>query len=275
MVVRVVKSCKNSVYLYYCCNIAIEMKRLKRLYATSVGKKIVAAVTGLILFGFLVGHVAGNLKVFTGTSKMEFAGEAQEVPHIDEYGHFLRVAGEPLVPKYFTLWTARLVLLAALVLHVVSVIQLARQNQSARPVGYFKSKKAAATLPALYMMVSGVVILGFIIFHILHLTTGTISFGSFEHGFVFNNLSSEFSIWPVALGYAIVMCVLAFHLYHGVWSLFQTLGLDNPDRNRTLRMVAMVAAIGIAAGFATVPLAFMSGAIGGTYEYSTELLNGH
>ena len=207
------------------------MNRFKAFFTTTIGKKFIAALTGLVLFGFLLGHVAGNLKVFTGSTP-------DGVPHIDEYAHFLKIAGAPIFPEQFVLWGARLVLLASLIIHVVVVVQLAMLSQEARPVNYVKSKKQAASLSALYMMFSGLLILGFIIFHILHFTTGSIPIGDFEHGYVYSNLASSFGKWPVALGYILVMIVLGFHLNHGVWSLFQTLGLDNPDRNRFLRLLA-------------------------------------
>lgn len=251
------------------------MKRLKKLYSTSIGKKFIAATTGLILFGFLIGHVAGNLKVFTGTSTHHVEGEEQQVPHIDEYGQFLREVGAPVIPEKVGLWTFRVILLVALVLHVIVVIQLASLNKAARPVGYVKSKKSAATPAAIYMMFSGLFILGFIIFHILHMTTGTIQLGKFEHGYVYNNLSHSFTQWPVAIGYVVVMVVLTFHLYHGVWSLFQTLGFDNPDRNAMLRTIAAVFAIGLAVAFSAVPIAFMTGAMPETFEYMHNLLTDH
>jgi succinate dehydrogenase / fumarate reductase cytochrome b subunit len=251
------------------------MNRFKKLYSSSIGKKFIAAVTGVILFGFLIGHVAGNLKVFTGSSTHVVDGEEQYVPHIDEYGQFLKEAGTPILPEQVGLWIARSVLLVALILHVVVVIQLSLQSKAARPVGYVKSKKSAASLSSLYMMFSGLLILGFIIFHILHFTTGTIQLGTFEHGYVYNNLSHSFSKWPVAIGYVIVMVVLAFHLYHGVWSLFQTLGLDNPDRNKALRTVAATFAIVLAIGFAAVPLSFMTGSMPETVEYVRTLLTDH
>lgn len=243
------------------------MNRIQALYATTIGKKFIAAITGIILFGFLLGHVAGNLKVFTGKT-------ADGIPHIDEYGQFLKVAGEPMVPEQFVLWGARMTLLIALILHVLVVVQLAMLSQEARPVDYVKSKKKAATLPALYMMFSGLLILGFIIFHILHFTTGTIVIGKFAHGYVYNNLQSSFSNPGVAIGYVVVMVVLAFHLYHGLWSLFQTLGLDNPDRNMMLRMAATGLTIVIVLGFISIPLAFMSGQMPGPVEYPHELLTG-
>lgn len=246
------------------------MKRLTSLYSSSLGKKFIAAVTGLILFGFLVGHVAGNLKVFTGA-------DSQGIPHIDHYGQFLKVVGEPILPAMFGLWIARFVLLGSLILHVVTVIQLSLLSKKARPIGYIKSKKSAASLPAQYMMITGSIILFFIVFHILHFTAGALPFlGDFEHGEVYNNLASSFTNPAVALLYVVFMVVLAFHLYHGVWSLFQTLGLDNPDRNKTLRLFAVVASIGIAAGLALVPLSYMLGAITTEpYEYSHELLSNH
>lgn len=243
------------------------MNRISSLYSTTIGKKFIAAITGLILFGFLIGHVTGNLKAFTGTT-------AEGVPHIDEYAHFLRIMGEPLVPAMVLLWTARVVLLVSLILHVVVVAQLAFRNMEARPVGYVRSKKSAASLAALWMMFSGSLIFAFIIFHILHFTTGTINIGGFEHGAVYENLANSFKYWPVAIGYVVVMVVLCFHLYHGIWSLFQTLGFDNPDRNRFLRLFAVIAAVLITVGFSSVPLAFMSGALSAPVEYDPALL-GH
>ncbi len=250
------------------------MNRFSKFYASSIGKKFIAAVTGLILFGFLAGHVAGNLKVYTGADQVEIEGTeaAVNVPHIDQYGHFLREVGEPLVPKMFVLWGARAVLLASVILHVMVVIQLSLKSAEARPVNYVKSKKAAASWAARYMMVSGSVVLAFIIFHLLHFTAGAIVIGEFEHGKVYKNLQSSFANPLVSLGYVVVMAMLAFHMYHGVWSLFQTLGLDNPDRNKILRGFAIVASIGIAVGFASVPLAFLVGALPELGEYPSYLL---
>ena len=243
------------------------MNRLTTLYSSTIGKKFIAAVTGLILFGFLAGHVAGNLKVFTGAS-------SNGVYHIDEYGQFLKEMGAPILPAGFGLWGARLVLLGAVVLHVIVVAQLALQSAEARPVGYRVKKTAAASLAAKWMMVSGLTILGFVVFHILHFTTGTIDLGDFEHGAVYSNLSNSFAKWPVALGYVAVMVMLGFHLFHGIWSLFQTLGLDNPDRNKALRGFAILATVLIIGGFIAVPLAFMSGAMPAPEAYPHELLTG-
>jgi succinate dehydrogenase / fumarate reductase cytochrome b subunit len=247
------------------------MNRFSSLYKNTIGKKFIAALTGLVLFGFLIGHVAGNLKVFTGAS-------GNGVPHIDEYAQFLKVMGEPILPEMAGLWIARTILLVSLILHVVVVSQLALQSAEARPVSYVKSKKAAASLPALWMMFSGILILGFIIFHILHFTIGVIPLGDFEHGYVYNNLANSFALWPVAIGYVLVMVVLGFHLFHGIWSLFQTLGFDNPDRNRALRAFALVATIALVVGFSAVPVAFVLGNLINMpepIEYVHSLLTSH
>lgn len=246
------------------------MNRISRLYASSIGKKFVVAVTGIVLFGFIAGHMAGNLKVFTGTS-------GDGVPHIDEYGQFLKTFGTPILPKMLGLWIARTVLLASFVLHIVTVILLSRQNQAARPIPYIESRKRASSLSARWMMVSGLVILGFVVLHILHFTTGTIQIGdpSFEHGYVYNNLSGSFSVWYVAISYTIVMVMLGFHLYHGVWSLFQTLGFDSPDYNKTIRTVAVAFTVVITVGFILVPLSFMLGMMPSPVEYDHTLLDSH
>lgn len=250
------------------------MNRLSKFYASSIGKKFIAAITGLVLFGFVAGHVAGNLKVFTGAD--QFAVEGQEemanVPHLDQYGYFLKELGKPFLPKMVGLWGARMVLLASVVLHIAVVIQLSLQSAEARPVNYVKSKKRAASWAARYMMFSGSVVLFFIVFHILHFTTGTIVIGEFEHGKIYNNLRSSFANPLVALFYVVVMGMLSFHMYHGVWSLFQTLGFDSPDRNKLLRAFALLSSVGIAIGFAVIPLAFMFGVMPDFGNYPEYLL---
>ena len=243
------------------------MNRLANIVSTSIGKKAIAAVTGIVLFLFLVGHVTGNLKVFAGQ-------EANKVPSIDEYAHFLRVLGHPILPPGFGLWGARIFLLLCLVAHVVVVALLALQNKRARPIKYAKSTKVASTWAAQWMMYSGLLILGFVVFHILHFTTGTIQIGKFTYGTVYANLFASFKLWPVATVYVVAVIVMGVHLYHGVWSLFQTLGLDNPDRNRILRQFAMVMTVLIVVGFCVVPIAFAVGLMATPTEYPKELLEG-
>lgn len=243
------------------------MKRFKLIYSSLVGKKFIAAITGAILFLFLVGHVAGNLKVFA-------PAEANGTPAIDVYAHFLRTMGHPLVPNQFGLWMTRIVLLGSLILHVVVVVQLALINKSARPKGYAKTRFQAVTSSARWMLVSGFILLAFIVFHILHLTTGTIQFGKFAEGLVYSNLYESFTWWPVAILYLIAMVVIGFHLYHGLWSLFQTIGFDNPDRNGLLRGFALAITLALVIGFSSLPLAFMSGAMEEPQDYQHELIVG-
>ncbi len=229
------------------------MNRLIRLYQTSLGKKFIVAVTGIVMIGFLIGHMAGNLKVF-------LPALPDGTPDIDHYGHFLRTMGEPLVPYAFLLWVARIVLLISLILHVVCVMQLSSANLSAREVDYNKRSWSRATPSARWMMYTGLYLLGFIIVHLLHLTLGVLTPG-FEHGRVMNNLQTSFSSPLWAIGYGLSMLVVALHLFHGTWSLFQTLGLDNPDRNRGLRRFAAVLSIVIAIGFVSVPASILTGLV--------------
>ncbi|MEL7497551.1 MAG: succinate dehydrogenase cytochrome b subunit [Planctomycetota bacterium] len=244
------------------------MNRFVKLYQSNLGKKVIAAITGLILFGFLIGHVVGNLKVFS-------APDVAGVPSIDIYAHHLRVVGEPMVPKYGVLWGARIVLLVSVVMHIVVVIQLAMDSAEARPTGYVKTKRRMASFSAMYMMFSGLLIAFFVVFHILHFTAGLLKFGTFEHGRVYDNLYASFSsnYWYIPAFYIVTMVTIGFHLNHGVWSLFQTLGIDNPDRNKLLRIGATVATVLIIAGFIAVPLAFLSGLMPEGAEYASDALS--
>lgn len=228
------------------------MNRFGAFYRSTVGKKALVAVTGLIMLGFLVAHVAGNLKVFLPDPE---PGTAD----IDAYAAFLRTMGEPLLPHEGALWAMRAVLLVSLVVHVICVTQLVLRNRSARPIGYSRVRYKQTTLPARWMMFTGVLVLAYVIFHVMHFTTGDIDPGSFEHGAVFANLQRAFDTWPLVALYVVCMAVVSFHLYHAVWSAFQTLGLDNPDRNRGLRLVAAALAVLIFAGFVTVPVSFWAG----------------
>jgi succinate dehydrogenase / fumarate reductase, cytochrome b subunit len=244
------------------------MSRIQRFYSSLVGKKIIAAVTGTLLFLFLIGHMSGNLKAFMPVSP-------DKPPALDIYGHFLRIMGEPLVPHSFLLWIARLGLLASVVLHVVTVIQLSLVSKAARPIAYRSYTHRAASSAAKTMMYTGSAISLFIVLHLAHLTMGWLGFlGEFEHGKVYANVYHSFSQFPVAFVYVLFMAAVGYHLFHGVWSLFQTLGLDNPDRNKYLRLGAMVFAIVLFVGFSAVPLAFSFGWLPEPPTYDSNLLGG-
>ena len=234
------------------------MKRLS-FFQSTLGKKTIVAVTGGIMIGFLVGHVVGNLKVFLPDPE-------PGVADIDVYAEFLRSAGEPILPPSGGLWIVRLTLIAALVVHVVLVVQLSIRSRRARPVAYASEHLARATRSARWMMISGLVVLGFVVFHLLHFTTGTVDPTTFEEGAVYANLYFAFTRWPFVLLYVVSMGLVALHLYHGAWSMFQTLGLDSPDRNRALRWFAVVISIAVFAGFVTVPISFVSGVLDAPHD---------
>jgi succinate dehydrogenase / fumarate reductase cytochrome b subunit len=229
------------------------MERATRFLSSTLGMKAVVAVTGIVLFGFVVLHMLGNLKTFTGR-------DGDGTPHIDTYAHFLRTAGEPMLPHGFALWSFRIVLLVALVMHLAMIVRLQLCNRAARPVGYHhRPVRVVSSTAARTMLVSGILILVFVVIHLLQFTAGTIQVTPVVPEHVYANLYNAFTVWFVSLFYVIAMGLLGFHLYHGVWSLFQTLGIDNPDRNRALRVTAAASAVGLVVGFSSVPLLFTLG----------------
>lgn len=228
------------------------MKRFLLLYGSVLGKKAIVAVTGAMMLGFLLLHVIGNLKAFLPDA-------TPGVPDIDVYSQFLRTMGEPILPYSVALWSIRIILASALGLHVICVVQLALVNRRARPVHYDRVDYVEATVSGRWMLYTGALLLLFLLIHLLQFTTGTIDASRFVRGAVYDNLYRAFQQWYYVAAYLVVMAVLAFHLYHGAWSLFQSLGLDNPDRNRGLRQMAAVVAVLLALAFASVPAAFFSG----------------
>lgn len=217
-----------------------------------IGKKAIVAASGGILLAFLVFHLIGNLKAF-------LPDPSPGIYDIDLYSRFLRTVGEPLFPRASLLWIIRCGLLVALTLHIICVIQLAKQNRDARPIGYnHRSSLREATPSARWMLYTGSFLSLFIVLHLLQFTTGTILSAGFGES-VYGNLYVAFHKLYLVTAYAIAMAVLALHLFHGAWSLFQSLGLDNPDRNLGLRRFAMAVSIGIFLAFASVPAAFYAG----------------
>ncbi len=222
------------------------MRRLVLLYRTSVGKKIVMAGTGLVLLLFVIGHMLGNLKIFTGQK------------HFDEYAAFLRTVGEPLLPYSALLWIARIILLVAVTWHIAAAVQLTLMSRAAREVQYTRSERLAFSYASYTMRWGGVVILAFVIYHLLHFTFGTVH-RTFIHGKVYDNVVSGFQVWPVAIAYILAMVTLALHIYHGLWSSFQTLGINNPRYNSWRRPLARTLAVAIFIGYVSVPVAVLAG----------------
>ncbi len=229
--------------------------RVLSFYRTAVGKKVVVALTGVVLFLFLILHMAGNLKVFSGPGV------------IDEYALHLRTIMEPIFGWAGVLWITRVVLLVCVLAHIVTVFLLIKQNKRARPQRYRRHHLQASTIAARLMQASGAVILIFVVLHILQFTTGDVQpapvLFSEEDGHemaeVYRNLHAAFSLWWVAAIYIFVMACICVHLYHGGWSFLQTLGLDNQDRNRGFRIWAWLLSFGLFIGFSSVPFCFWTG----------------
>lgn len=234
------------------------MQRVVNLYSSSIGKKVVMAVTGFLLAAFVLIHMLGNLKIFQGP--VEYHGEM--MPKIDAYGHFLREAGFPALGHGDLLWIFRIGLLVLAALHIWSAIAVWRMSHVARPLGYKKEAKVASTWGSRTMRVGGVILALFIVFHILHLTTGSIDpAGNFEHGAVRHNMLASFSIWWVTAFYVISMVFLGLHVHHGIWSAFQTLGVANPKYKSWRRTLAVLFALIVAIGNISIPLAIFFGVV--------------
>lgn len=220
------------------------------LYQTSIGKKVIMAVTGLILFAYTFVHMYGNLHIFEGRQ------------HLNDYAAWLRVVGYPLLPPEGALWIARVVLLAAVVGHAWAAWQVTKQDWAARPVGYAGRKNVASTYAARTMRWGGVILALFIVYHVLHFTTGTLYVeGQFNKADVYGNVVNGFRNPIVSLVYIVSMVALGLHLYHGVWSMTQTLGWRNRANNGLWRGFATVMAVVIAGGNITIPLAVLAGIV--------------
>jgi succinate dehydrogenase / fumarate reductase cytochrome b subunit len=214
-----------------------------RFWQTTVGKKAIMAVTGFILFGFVCGHLLGNLQIFLPPEK------------INHYAATLR----SLPPL---LWGTRITLLVSVILHIWSSFQLWLLQRQARPIKYVKRTSLNSTYASRTMLWSGPIIAAFVIFHLLHLTFGTVHPGGpFDEHNVYNNVVTGFQVWPVSLFYIIAMIMLCYHLYHGLWSIFQSLGFSHPVYTPWLQRFSKVVAILIAAGNISIPVAVLAGVI--------------
>jgi len=215
------------------------MTGLGTLWRTTIGKKIAMAVTGLILVGFLVSHMASNVLVLVDPLKL------------DHYGEWLRGFG-PL------LWIARGGLLLAVGIHIAAAWQLTAAAKAARGGSYAKHEKQVTTYSSRTMRWGGVLIAVFIVYHLLHYTTGTVH-PDFRTGEIGRNLIVGMESTPVAVFYLVTMIFLGAHFWHGVWSVFQTLGINHPLWNKVRRGVAVTLAVLVAGGFAIIPIAALFG----------------
>jgi succinate dehydrogenase / fumarate reductase cytochrome b subunit len=216
--------------------------RAPSFWQSTNGKKAVMAVTGAILFLFVVGHLLGNLQIF----------ESRE--RLNAYGHLLKSLGE-------LLWLVRGVLLLCVVLHIWATVQLALRNSKARPIGYKVKKSVASSYADRTMYWSGPIILAFVIFHLLQFTAGKLHPGAptFSDTDIYYNVVAGFSVWWVSAWYIFSMILLGFHLRHGIWSAFQSLGANHPRHTPVLKQAALWIAIAITVGYISIPVAVLAG----------------
>jgi succinate dehydrogenase / fumarate reductase cytochrome b subunit len=216
--------------------------RVVSFWQSTNGKKVVMALTGVMMFLFVIGHLLGNLLVF--------AGRAQ----INVYAQFLHFDGT-------LLWLVRSILIVALVLHVVATVQLALRNKKARPIGYSRRDAINSSYAARTMYWSGPIVLAFIIFHLLQFTAGYIHpEATFIAGDVYHNLVTGFQVWWVSAWYVFAICLLGLHLRHGLWSMLQSVGLAHSLRKeRVLKRVALIVAALIVLGYLSIPISILMG----------------
>jgi succinate dehydrogenase / fumarate reductase cytochrome b subunit len=226
--------------------VTVSNTRISRPLASTIALKAVMAVTGLILFGFVIGHMIGNLQVYLPRG-------ADGVWALDAYGAFLHEIGHG-----GAIWVARALLLAALALHIGAAWTLTRRSLDARPIGYRVWKSKQSTYASRTMRISGPLIFVFVVYHLLHLTSGTVHPDYVSQG-VHHNVTKGLAE-PLAGGvYVIAMLGLGVHLYHGIWSLMQTLGLAHPRHERLRRVVAVVSSAIVVVGNISIPIAALCG----------------
>jgi succinate dehydrogenase / fumarate reductase cytochrome b subunit len=222
--------------------------RAVRFYEAPIGKKAIMAITGVILFGYVVGHLLGNLQIYSS-----------DPGQINRYAGFLHNPANAI-----PLWAIRTFLLVAVVLHITASIQLWNQNRTARPIGYIKKTDVPASYAARTMIWSGPIVGAFIIFHVLHLTVGAVLpledvGGNPVTPDVYHNVISGFQNYGVSAFYILAMVLLCMHLYHGLWSMFQSMGINHPRYTPLLKKGAAIVAILIAIGNCSIPIAVMMG----------------
>src|SRR5262245_20076488 len=219
------------------------MSQASGFLSSSIGKKVIMALSGVILVGYVVGHMIGNLQVYLGPEAL------------NHYAVFLRQ-----VLHGWALWVVRLVMLAAAGLHIWAAWSLTLESRRARPVGYGEQKWKESTYASRTMRWGGVIILLFVIFHILNLTTGTVH-PNFIEGAAYPNFVTAFQNVPTSIAYIIATLALALHLRHGVWSMFQTLGVSHPRYIAMTKVLAWFVAVIILVGNLSFPIMVLAGVI--------------
>ncbi|GAA1821993.1 succinate dehydrogenase cytochrome b subunit [Planosporangium flavigriseum] len=224
--------------------------RVKTPLRTSVGLKVLMAVTGILLVLFLVAHMLGNLKIFVGAESF------------DHYAHWLRDIGTPLLPHTWYLWIQRGGLVIAVIAHIWSATVLAMRARAARPVRYAHRGKVQGSYAARTMRWGGVIILLFVIYHILDLTTGHLNpVADKQHPYA--NVVADFAPgrWYVTLFYTLAILAIGFHLRHGIYSALRTLGQQTKRGERRNRAIALGVAVVLCVGYLAVPFAVLTGLV--------------
>ncbi|TXG90853.1 succinate dehydrogenase [Rhodococcus rhodnii] len=229
--------------------------RTHRRRPSDITLKTTMALTGIAFAGFVFVHMIGNLKVYFGQDEF------------DHYAHWLRTLLQPLVPYSGVLWILRIVLLASLIAHVVAAFLLTRRARAARGP-HRRAGLGVRTLPARTMLVTGIVLLAFVVFHILDLTTGTSPVASSEFvdttretSHAYGNLVASFERWPVAVFYIVVMLLLGMHLVHGIWSVVHDLGGTGRRLRQCGAVIAGVVAVAVTVGNVSIPIAVLTGVV--------------
>ena len=222
------------------------MIRVPNFWRSPLGKKSIMAVTGLMLFSFVVVHLWGNLKVYEGAGKL------------NSYAEFLRTVGAPFLGRSQGLWIARVGLIAVAALHILVAVQLTLINRRARPVAYEARAFVETNYAARTMIWSGPIVGLFVVYHLLHISFGTVH-PDYVHGDVYHNIVAGFRNPWASGAYVVGTLFLGMHLYHGLWSLFQSLGLNHPKYNAWRRTFAAVAAAGVTIGNVSFPVAVLTG----------------
>ena len=220
--------------------------RAVRFYEAPIGKKAVMAITGVMLVGYVFAHLLGNLQIYSSDAEQ-----------INRYAGFLHNPANEAA-----LWAARSVLLLAVALHIIAATQLWLQNRAARPIGYVKKADLPASYAARTMIWSGPIVGAFVIFHVLHLTAGKVlelrELGPNMPDVRYNVITGFSNPW-ISGFYILAMILLCLHLYHGMWSMFQSLGISHPRYTPLVKKAAAVLAIAVAVGNCSIPIAVLTG----------------
>jgi succinate dehydrogenase / fumarate reductase, cytochrome b subunit len=219
------------------------------LYSTAVGKKYAMALSGIAMMGYVLAHMIGNLKMYLGPED------------INHYGEFLRELLVPLAPRTVVLWILRIGLLGAVVLHIHAAYSLTVLNREARSVKYQSERDyQVANFASRTMRWTGIIVLLFVLWHLSDLTWGWVNPG-YVRGDVYRNVDASLSRVPVAILYVVANIALGVHLYHGAWSLFQSMGWNRPRFNKWRRGFAIGFATLIVVGNVSFPIAVLAGIV--------------